>query len=168
MVTICNVLNLPNNLKSDNMLESVKNLSDFDNISLTNKQNLDEQAMSSYKSNDISDPAMGQFIVGFSCPDAFDKANPNDLEANGNDVLNSKELNPSYNFSSVTKHLVLGTTCPSTTRSSSFHNSIHLGPRTPRCLGTFRTNYSIAKFNSIMAKTDRNPEKNIISIKLYI
>ena len=54
MVTICNVLNLPNNLKSDNTLESIKNLSDLDDISLTNRQNLDEQAMSSYKSNDIS------------------------------------------------------------------------------------------------------------------
>ena len=38
MVTICNVLNLPKeSVESDNMLESVKNLSDFDNISLTNK-----------------------------------------------------------------------------------------------------------------------------------
>ena len=128
-------LNLPNeSVESDNILESVKNLSDFDNISisLTNKQNLDEQAMSSYKSNDTSDPAMGQFIVGFSCPDAFDKASLNDLRANGNDVLNLKELNPSYNYSNVTKHIALGTT-----RSSSSNVSIHLNLRTPRCLGTF-------------------------------
>ena len=104
--------------------------------------------MTSYKSNDTRDPITGQYIVGFSCPDAFDKASFNELMANDNDVLNSKELNSNYNLPKVPIHLGLGTP-----RSSSSNVTIHLG------LGTFCFNYIIDKFDSIMAKSDRNPGK---------
>ena len=109
MVTICNVSNLPfleadESVESDNMLEVAKNLSDFDNIgiSLTNRQDLDKQAMNSYKSNVTKDPFTGQYIVGFPWL--------------GNTVPNSNELDSNYNLVK-------------------------------------------ARFNSTMAKLDKNPEK---------
>ena len=109
MVTVCNVLNLPfleaeESVETDNMLEVAKNLSDFDNIgiSLTNRQDLDKQAMTSYKSNVTRHPVMGQYIVGFPWL--------------GNHVTDPKELDSNYNLVK-------------------------------------------ARFNSTMAKLDRNPEK---------
>ena len=130
--------------------------------------------MTSYKSNDTRDPIMGQYIVGLSCPDAFDKASLNDLMANGNDVLNSKELNSNYNLSNV--HRGLETPRPSSSKvhlgfqaqRPSFSN-VHLDLETPRPRSskvtihlapcTSRFNYVIDKLNSIMAKSDRNPGK---------
>ena len=102
--------------------------------------------MTSYKSNDTKDPITNQYIVGLSCPDAFDKASPNDLMANGNDVLNSKELNSNYNLPKVPINLCLGTPWSSSSKvtvqlvpsifwSSSSNVTVQHAP------GTFRFNF---------------------------
>ena len=61
------LLNYEEIVDKENMIEVAKNLNSLENlgINLTNRQDLDKQAVTNYKSNVTKDPNSGLYIGGF-------------------------------------------------------------------------------------------------------